>query len=267
MEKTKQKKKTEGKTKRRSEGVLTPGYIIIPAEIEALPKKVLSSTGKRWYGHVYSFGIKGCWESQTKHARKYEVTDRTVIRWSRVLEGLAEILRLNLRGNWGCVWALRHPEVQKLKFLEHEGIKVRNPAYNGVSGEERPPTWVSGDPRHALQGTPDMGMYKPPTWMSDNYYRTKKLTSAAEPLPAEGQAQRLKEEELRRAERDTAIRAEFDRRMTKRRPGDLKEAARRADVCGKMNPKVVELNKGGMSISGAVERVYNENRKLIDGVQ
>lgn len=265
MDETKKSKKPKTKVERRRGGGLTPGFVVIIAEIKAIPKRVLSSTGKLWYGHVFGFGIAGCWESQTKHARMYEVSDRTVMRWSRTMEELGEILRLNLKGNWGCVWALRNPEVQKMKFLEHEGIKVRNPAYIGATSDEIPPTRVSGETRHVSRGRPDMGVYEPPTWVSGNYDKRKKSITAAEPLPADGQAQRLKKEELRLAERDTAIRGEFERRLPQREHGDLKEAGRRAVVYATMNPKVVELMSGGLKMAEAVEKVYDENKKLIDG--
>ncbi len=258
-------KQSGGQKQRRRDGGLTPGFIIIPAEIEALPANVLSSSGKRWYGYVYGFGAPGCWKSETKHATRYEVDERTVRRWSRTLEGLGEICRLNIQGKWGCVWALRSPEVQREEFLVHEGVGVRNPEYKKSATGKKPRTYRAGDPGHTEPETPDMGMQKPRTYMSRYYYNMNKSTIAAEPLPADGQAQRLKEEQRKVGERDTAIRGEFERRLPPRRHGDLKEAARRAAVYEKMNPKVVELMEGGSSITEAVERVYNENRKLVDG--
>ncbi len=260
-------KQSGGQKRRREDGGLTTGFIIIPAEIRRIPESIFSARGHEWYGYVFGFGANGCFESEPKQARKCGVSDRTIRSWSRVMERFGEMLRLNYKGNWGCVWALRNPEVRKLKYLEHNEIRVLNPSYVKDWSISQDRKWASAHTGNGLPARPEMGFQEHRKWVSGDYYKTKKLISAAEPLPADGQAQRLKEEELRLAERDTAIRAEFERRLPPRKHGDLKEAARRADVYEQVNPMVVELNKGGMSINGAVEKVYNENKKLIDGVQ
>ena len=118
---------------------------------------------------------------------------------------------------------------------------------------------------NGLPDRPEMGFLQHRKWVSGDDYIRSKLITAAEPLPANGQAQRLKKEELRTAERDTAIRGELEGRLPPREHGDLKEAARRAAVYEKVNPKVVELMEGGLSLKEAVDKVYDENKKLVDG--
>lgn len=265
MAETKKSKKLKTKAEQQSGVGLTPGYIVIPAEIRRIPERLFSARGHEWYGYVFGFGAKGCFESEPKQAIKCGVTDRTIRSWSRVMERFGEMFRLNYKGNWGCVWALRHPEVRKLKFLEHNRIKVQNPAYIKDWSSIQDRKWASGHTGNGLPARPEMGFQEHRKWVSGNDYTRSKLITAAEPLPADGQAQRLKEEELRLAERDTAIRGEFERRLRQRLHGDFREAARRADVYEKMNPKVVEGIESGLSIAEAVEKVYNENKKLIDG--
>lgn len=262
MAKSRTGRKAGGHKEKRSEGGLSVGFIIIPAEIEAIPESVLSSKGKRWYGHVFGFGAGGCWQSETKHARRYEVTDRTVRRWSRVLEGLGEICRLNIKGKWGCVWALRNPEVMKEEFLVHDEVGVRNPAYRKQATGKEPRTYKSAHPGHGSPHTPDMGMQEHRTYMSGNYYNINKSTSAASPLPADGQAQRLTKEEEEHLNRLGAIRAEIARQLPLKQAIGIEEIGKRVVLMVKLTERAEPKVKGGLCIETAVREAIEEETGL-----
>lgn len=227
------------------------GYCKIPARIEAIPQTIINDRQKRECGRMNGFGLGGNYESESTLAEFYEVSRKTISQDHNKIKMLRLVVWMNVKGKPTCYWLKSNPKVQAAKYLEYEGKTMVNPAYTcnlEVTG-----------------GVTSAG-HKGVTSASHNLDRINKDISAALPTPAERQARRLKEkEELRLAERDAAIRREWEKLMPPRQRGDWAEIGRRIDVFQKLHEPVIKLMEGGLSAAEAVRKVFDENREMVTG--
>ncbi len=86
-------------------------YLKIPAHILnlcgiGLCEKVLLA-------HIYSFGAKGCWQSNQTLAEVFRVSQGTISRW---LSKLKPFIYLKYpKGYCRTIWAKSHPQVEQLR--------------------------------------------------------------------------------------------------------------------------------------------------------
>lgn len=241
-----QQKQTE-----RRAGKLEPGGLWIPPEISRIPRERLCWLGKMIAGRIYRYRVKGCYESKPTIAKAFGVSLSPVIQAVRQLKAVRVITFITAKGRPDCMWLRCDPKVQAEEWLYYRGKKRKNPAYTPVENDRGGVSKTIGVP--LSKTTP-------------NNKKIIRTTGAASPLLAVEQARRLQEDEDKRlAVLDTAIRAEFRKRMKPVRQGDWLERKRRADVFMELTEPVKELMTGGLGIVEAVDRVFEENRELITG--
>ena len=97
-------------------------YLKIPYHI--LNIETLDLREKVLLAHIYSFGQKGCWQSNATLAKIFMTSPRTIKRW------LAKIIRAGLvqikspKGYYRTIWAKSHPEVRAAAVLYYRGKKI-----------------------------------------------------------------------------------------------------------------------------------------------
>ena len=106
-----------GKTKKQTEKYLKIPYHILNIEGLGLSEKVLLA-------HIYSFGVKGCWQSNATLAKIFFVKERTISRWVRTLKKAALILWVHPKGRYRTLWAKSHPEVRSAHELLYMKEKI-----------------------------------------------------------------------------------------------------------------------------------------------
>jgi len=79
-----------------------------------IPYEILNLTGiglceKVLLAHIYSFGAKGCWQSNKTLAEIFMTSERSIRRWLVAIK--AFLLVKNPKGYYRTVWARSHPEV------------------------------------------------------------------------------------------------------------------------------------------------------------
>ena len=100
-------------------------YRKIPYHILNIPG--LGLCEKVLLAHIYSFGVKGCWQSNATLGAMFMVCPRTISLW------IARLARSNLiqikspKGYYRTIWAKSHPEVSEASLLWYRKQKVPNP--------------------------------------------------------------------------------------------------------------------------------------------
>ena len=113
------KNKTNGKNKPKEL------YLKIPYHILNIPG--LGLCEKVLLAHIYSFGEKGCWQSNATLAEIFMVCPRTISLW------VAKLARSNLiqtkspKGYYRTIWAKSHPNVSEASVLWYRKQQVPNP--------------------------------------------------------------------------------------------------------------------------------------------
>ena len=113
------KNKTAGKKKPKEL------YLKIPYHILNIPG--LGLCEKVLLAHIYSFGEKGCWQSNATLAKIFMVCPRTISLW------IAKLARSNLiqtkspKGYYRTIWAKSHPKVSEASALWYRKKQVPNP--------------------------------------------------------------------------------------------------------------------------------------------
>ncbi len=110
-----------GKTKKQQERYLKIPYHILNIDNMDLREKVLLA-------HIYSFGEKGCWQSNATLAEMFFVKDRTISRWVRVLKKAGLILWVHPKGRYRTLWAKSHPGVRTAQELFYMKEKISKEA-------------------------------------------------------------------------------------------------------------------------------------------
>ena len=126
-------------------------YLKIPEHILKLDGLGLSE--KVLLAHIYSFGTKGCWQSNATLGRILQASERTISRWLAALIGAGLLHVKNRNGYYRTMWARSHPQVRAIAtwYREHAG-----PAANAG------PVRQDGRGRVAASGegtSPDMANY------------------------------------------------------------------------------------------------------------
>ena len=101
-------------------------YLKIPYHILNIERLGLSE--KVLLAHIYSFGQKGCWQSNTTLAKIFFIQGRTISRWVRTLKKAGLILWVHPKGRYRTLWVKSHPEVQTAQYLYYMGEKISKEA-------------------------------------------------------------------------------------------------------------------------------------------
>jgi len=106
-----------GKETKQKERYLKIPYHILNIEGLGLSEKVLLA-------HIYSFGTKGCWQSNATLAKCFMTSQRTVRRWlaNIISAGLVQIK--SPKGYYRTIWARSHPDVKKAAQLYYKGKAI-----------------------------------------------------------------------------------------------------------------------------------------------
>jgi len=172
-----------GKTgKQKSPGRPTPErYLKIPYYILNIERLGLSE--KVLLAHIYSFGEKGCWQSNATLATIFMTSPRTIKRW------LANIVRARLvqikspKGYYRTIWARSHPDVRAAGQLYYRGKKIDNQQGQSCPAGRDENGTVSG-PKRVLR----LGRNCPTINNTINKDTTGETTAPPSPLPAGGPA-------------------------------------------------------------------------------
>ena len=175
--------------KNRSKGNKEPKelYLKVPYHILNIPG--LGLCEKVLLAHIYSFGEKGCWQSNATLAEIFMVCPRTISLW------IAKLARSNLihtkspKGYYRTIWAKSHPKVREASMLWYRKQKVSNPdketnvdcakSCAQDSNNLRGQCAKSGDRAGKILRTTNNKTMKE---------TTSKTTAPPSPLPAGGQA-------------------------------------------------------------------------------
>ncbi len=176
MKKTTQKSSQVNLPREIGQAVISRGrepYLKIPAHILNLPRLGLSE--KVLLAHIYSFGVKGCWQSNQTLAEIFMTKERTVSRWINTIRKYIHIK--NPKGYYRTMWSKSHPSVKEHmdKIGQDDGQKVSaDMARSGNRHGQKCPTTNNNT-------------------ITENYKRTTARLSSPKsaspsPLPAGGQS-------------------------------------------------------------------------------
>jgi hypothetical protein len=100
-------------------------YLMLPYHI--LNLRGLSLSEKVLLSHIYSFGDKGCWQSNETIARIYMICRRTVSIWLANLVKLELVQVKSAKGYYRTMWAKSHPKVKDAARLWYKSEQIDNP--------------------------------------------------------------------------------------------------------------------------------------------
>ena len=97
-------------------------YLKIPYHILNLRGVGLSE--KVLLAHIYSFGVKGCWQSNATLAEIFMTSTRTISLWlGHIVQ--AELVQIKSpKGYYRTIWAKSHPEVRSATHLHYRQKKT-----------------------------------------------------------------------------------------------------------------------------------------------
>ena len=101
-------------------------YLKIPYHI--LNIKNLGADEKMLLAHIYSFGQKGCWQSNATLGEIFYVDGRTVSRWVARLKKFSLILWVHPKGRYRTIWAQSHPQVKGAQTLQYMNEQISKKA-------------------------------------------------------------------------------------------------------------------------------------------
>ncbi|MHC4575469.1 MAG: hypothetical protein ACYS76_15305 [Planctomycetota bacterium] len=175
-------------------------YLRVPNHILNIPKSKLGSNPKLLLAHIYSFGRKGCWQSNETLGKMFFRSERTISEWVAELKKGGYILWLHPKGYYRTLWAKSHPEVRAAATLpcnDREVAKAEiisgqaksTPLRNKLRGEYAENCEVSAQKnriplRRKLRHTNN----------TTNRDTTTDTSATPAPLPAGGQASALLED-------------------------------------------------------------------------
>jgi len=88
----------------------TEPYLKIPNHILSLAK--LRSLDKMLLAHFYSFGSRGCWQSNATLAKIFMVSPATITRSIALLRNAQLVGISSPKGRYRTIWASTHPDVR-----------------------------------------------------------------------------------------------------------------------------------------------------------
>jgi len=99
-------------------------YLKVPNHI--LNLRGIGGDAKLLLAHIYSFGEKGCWQSNETLAKIFMTTASTVSRW---VTKISKYLYIKCpKGYYRTMWSKSHPEVQAAVRLHYRGREIPKPA-------------------------------------------------------------------------------------------------------------------------------------------
>lgn len=111
-------------------------YLAIPNHIQNIPKDKLGRGPKELLAHIYSFGIKGCWQNNETLGKMFFVRPRTISLWIAKLKKGRHILWKSPKGYFRTLWAKSHSEVRVATKLLYRGQEI--PKAEIISGLAKP---------------------------------------------------------------------------------------------------------------------------------
>jgi hypothetical protein len=91
----------------------------IPEEIIGIPRSVLDPLGKMILAHIYSFGKKGCFQSNETIAGRYGISERPVGDRIAAMKKADLVYVKFPQSPYRTLWAKQHPDVQKAVYLPY----------------------------------------------------------------------------------------------------------------------------------------------------
>jgi hypothetical protein len=101
-------------------------YLKIPYHILNIPG--LGLCEKVLLAHIYSFGEKGCWQSNATLGEIFMVDGRTISRWLARLKKNSLVLWVHPKGRYRTIWAKSHPNVKTGAALSYMGEQISKEA-------------------------------------------------------------------------------------------------------------------------------------------
>ena len=150
---------------------LSEQYLRMPFCI--LHRADLSGDEKILLSHIWSFGTKGCWQSNDTLGEMFFASVRTISIRIKRLKAAGQLLWVNGKGYHRTLWAKSHPEVVAATQLPYRGQEVSKQAL--ITGQVE-----STSPRKKLRKT-----------KRTTQKETTEETAMPSPLPAQGQAPAL----------------------------------------------------------------------------
>ena len=92
----------------KTEQFLRVPYVVLKSKKAKLGAKIL-------YCHIYSFGRKGCFQTNDQLARILGVDSRTISRWIKCLKKLNALIFIFPNNPERVLWAKDHPKVFRAK--------------------------------------------------------------------------------------------------------------------------------------------------------
>jgi len=178
----------------KAEGLWIPNYI------ENIPRPVLDHLGKKVLAHIYSFGEKGCYQSNEIMAKMFWVSARTISRRITAIRKADLVYVKSPKGYYRTLWAKSHPDVKaavKLWYRNREIAKSSLESGQKIAGRLRQDCPIDLD--KSGEATATNGVFRLGqdclTTNTETYKETNKKTKAVDlPLPAGGQASQLLED-------------------------------------------------------------------------
>jgi hypothetical protein len=109
-------------------------YLKMPNHI--LNIKGLGKGEKMLLAHIYSFGRRGCWQSNDTLGKMFFCSPRTISMWVAKLKKGGHILWLHPKGFFRTFWAKSHPDVKAANKLMYRGKEISK--VDIVSGQADP---------------------------------------------------------------------------------------------------------------------------------
>jgi len=115
-------------SKRKDKRAEGPNGLWIPYSILNIRKGILGFGEKVLLAHIYSFGVKGCWQGNKTLGKMFFVTERTISTWVGRLKRAGCILWVHPKGRYRTVWAKSHPDVRTASVLMYMGEEISKEA-------------------------------------------------------------------------------------------------------------------------------------------
>ena len=170
-------------------------YLNMPNHIRNIPK--LGYGVKELLAHIYSFGRKGCWQSNETLGKMFFRSGRTISGWIGSLKKGRHILWVNGKGYYRTLYAKTHPDVIESATLMYRDREVsKAEVIAGQADGGTPRRKLPGDYAEKCEVTSQKPVIPPrrklpPTNNTTKKETTEGTTATPSPLPAGGQAPAL----------------------------------------------------------------------------
>ena len=180
-------------------------YLKIPYHILNIPD--INLCEKVLLAHIYSFGEKGCWQSNATLGAMFFVEGRTISRLMARLKKNGLVLWVHPKGRYRTIWAKSHPKVKTAAALSYMGEQISKEAV--ISGhasailqrQDCPGGMDKSVVPTATNQCIRVGQNCPHTNNTTNKDIISQTTAPPAPLPAGGQASAVLTERNRMAVR------------------------------------------------------------------